>query len=169
MCSSPSVIARSSYAELSRLRVGDGPIPTLEGLLTLVSGRRPLLIEVKTADDIRRWVRAMRRVLIAYHGPFGIMSFDARIPRLLKTGIPTVRRGLVIRDRLSPLKRGLALWLADPHFVAVERTALAKPWVSRIRQRMPVYSWTIATAEQRLQAEVHADALIWEADGRPRN
>jgi hypothetical protein len=32
---------------------------------------------------------------------------------------------------------------------------------------MPVYSWTIATAEQRAQAEVHADALIWEADGRP--
>jgi len=32
---------------------------------------------------------------------------------------------------------------------------------------MPVYSWTIATVEQRLQAQVHADALIWEADGRP--
>jgi hypothetical protein len=33
---------------------------------------------------------------------------------------------------------------------------------------MPVYSWTIRTADQRAQAQVQADALIWEADGRPR-
>jgi len=33
---------------------------------------------------------------------------------------------------------------------------------------MPVYSWTIRTAEERRQAEVQADALIWEGDGRPR-
>ena len=63
----------------------------------------------------------------------------------------------------------VAIWFADPDFIAVERTALAKPWVARLRERMPVYSWTIATAEQRSQAQVHADALIWEADGRPRN
>jgi hypothetical protein len=97
------------------------------------------------------------------------MSFDPRIPRLLKTNMPDVRRGLVIRDTLSPMRRRAALWLSDPDFVAVERTALAKPWVARIRGRMPVYSWTIATAEQRSQAQVHADALIWEANGGPRN
>ena len=30
------------------------------------------------------------------------MSFDPRIPRLLKTNMPDVRRGLVIRDSLPP-------------------------------------------------------------------
>ena len=169
MCSSRLVIGKATHDELSRLRVGGGPIPTLESLFSLLKGQVPLLIEVKTAADIWRWVPALRSVLADYPGSFGIMSFDARIPRLLKTNLPAVRRGLVIRDSLSPLKRRLALWLADPDFVAVERTALAKPWVSRIRERMPVYSWTIRTAEQRLQAHVHADALIWEGDGRPRN
>ena len=169
MCSSRLVIGKSKHAELSRLRVGEGPIPTLESLLGLVDGRAPLLIEVKTADDIWRWVPALRRDLARYEGPFGIMSFDARIPRLLKTNMPDFRRGLVIRDSLSTLRRRAALWIADPDFVAVERTALARPWVARIRERMPVYSWTIATPEQRSQAQVHADALIWEGDGRPRN
>ena len=56
---------------------------------------------------------------------------------------------------------------ADPHFIAVERAAVAKPWVAAARERMPVYSWTIRGPQQRLQAQVHADALIWEADGRP--
>jgi len=50
----------------------------------------------------------------------------------------------------------------------VDRAALGKRWVERVRRRMPVYSWTIRTSEQREQARVQADALIWEADGRPR-
>ena len=59
--------------------------------------------------------------------------------------------------------------LADPHFLAVDRAALGKPWVARARRRMPVYSWTIRTAAERAAAERSADALIWEADGRPRS
>lgn len=169
MCSSALVVRESTHAELSCLHVGGGPIPTLESLLTLVKGVRPLLIEVKTADDIWRWVPALRRDLSSYGGPYGVMSFDPRIPCLLKTNMPEVRRGLVIRDVLPAWKRAMAFWLANPDFIAVERTALAKPWVARARMRMPVYSWTIRTPEERAQAEVHADALIWEADGRPRS
>ena len=169
MCSSRMVLGRSTFAELSRLRVGEGPIPTLQSLFSLVKGEVPLLIEVKTADDLLRWAPALRAVIADYDGPLGIMSFDPRIPRLLKTNMPEVRRGLVVRDRLPPMRRRVALWLADPDFLAVERTALAKPWVAKLRERMPVYSWTITTPEQRSQAQVHADALIWEADGRPRN
>ena len=60
------------------------------------------------------------------------------------------------------------MWLADPQFLAVDRAALGKAWVARVRRRMPVYSWTIRTPSERAQATVHADALIWEADGRPR-
>jgi len=167
MCSSPLMIGKSTHAELSRLHVGDGPIPTLESLLELVDGRVPLLLEVKVENDIWRWMPAFRRALKDYRGPYGIMSFDPRVPRLLKTNLPEVRRGLVIRERLPAVKRRVALWLADPHFIAVERTALTSAWIARARRRMPAYSWTIKDPEQRAQAEVHADALIWEADGRP--
>jgi hypothetical protein len=95
------------------------------------------------------------------------MSFDPRLSRLLKTNWPTARRGLVVSDRLSPLKRWLAMRLADPDFLAVDKETLGKPWVARARERMPVYTWTIRTADERSQARVQADALIWEADGRP--
>jgi len=167
MCASPAVIGRSTLAELARLRLGDGPIPTLESLLALVAGKAPLLLEVKVADDIWRWVPALRRCLRGYAGPFGVMSFDARLPRLLKTNWPQVRRGLVVRDSLPPLKRAFALWLAAPDFVAVDVQALGKPWVGRVRRRVPVYSWTVRSREQLATARVHADAPIWEADGRP--
>lgn len=168
MCASPVKIADSTLQELSRLRVGEHPIPTLESLLALVDGRVPLLLEVKVDHDIWRWAPALKKALGGYGGPFGVMSFDPRIPRLMKTNMPDVRRGLVIRDSLPAFRRRVAMWLADPHFLAVDRAALGKSWVARARRSMPVYSWTIRSAAERAQAEVQADALIWEADGRPR-
>jgi len=169
ICGSPLKVGQTRWAELSRLSVGEHPIPTLESLFMLVGGRVPLLLEVKIEKDLWRWKHAFGPALRGYPGPFGVMSFDPRIVKILKENMPDVRRGLVIRDSLSPLRRLLAIWLADPQFIAVERTALGKPWVNRARARMPVYSWTITSAEQRAQAAVQADALIWEGDGRPRN
>ena len=169
ICGSPLRIGQSSWQELSRLSVGEHPIPTLESLFSLVAGRVPLLLEIKVENDLWRWEHALGPVLSGYSGPFGVMSFDPRISRLLKTNMPNVRRGLIVRDRLSPLRRHIALWLADPHFVAVNKAALGKRWVSRLRARMPLYTWTIRTPAERAQAEVQANALIWEGDGRPRN
>ena len=168
MCGSPVRMGRTSWRNLSRLRVGEHPIPTLESLLTLVAGRVPLLLEVKVESDIWRWAPVLKSALRNYRGAFGVMSFDPRVSRLMKTHMPQVRRGLVIKDSLPAVRRGMAMWLADPQFIAVDRAALGKSWVERSRRRMPVYSWTIRTAEQRAQASVQADALIWEADGRPR-
>jgi glycerophosphoryl diester phosphodiesterase len=167
MCSNPLVIGESTYEEIGQLAVGDGPVPTLESLLSLVDGRVPLLLEVKVEGDVWRWVPALKDALKQYRGPHGVMSFDPRIPRLLKTNHPRVRRGLVVREALSANKRRLAMWLADPHFLAVDRLALEQSWVARVRRRMPVYSWTIRGPQQRVTAQVHADSLIWEADGRP--
>lgn len=169
LCASRLRIAESTLAELGRLSIGGHPIPTLESLLSLVDGRRPLLLEAKVENDVWRWMPALRSAFGDYRGPFGVMSFDPRIARLLKTNLPGVRRGLVIRATLSPLRRRAAMWLADPDFLAVDRAALFQPWVARARRRAPVYTWTIRTVEQRRQAEVQADALIWEGDGRPRS
>jgi glycerophosphoryl diester phosphodiesterase len=167
ICASPLKVGESSLGELARLRVGEHSLPTLRSLLMLGAGKVPLLLEVKVGEDIWRWSPALAGELTGYRGPFGVMSFDPRISRLLKTNMPDVRRGLVVRDGLPAWRRTVAMALADPQFIAVDRSALGKSWVARVRCRMPVYSWTIRTPAERAQASVHADALIWEADGRP--
>ncbi len=169
MCASPMRIGQSTHHELKRLRVGEGPIPTLASLLSMVAGRVPLLLEAKVDGDIWRWIPALRAALAGYAGKFGVMSFDPRLPRLLKTNMPAVRRGLVVRDSLPPLRRWFAMRLASADFLAVDRAALGKPWVARARRQLPVYGWTIRTSAERETAEIHADALIWEGDGRPRS
>ena len=87
---------------------------------------------------------------------------------LVQVGDVALFAALIGALDLAPAwKRRLAMWLADPHFLAVETEALAKPWVARARRRMPVYTWTVCNAGLRRQASVHADAAIWENDGRP--
>ncbi len=167
LCGSHTVIGRSTLADLSRFTVGNHPIPTLGQLLKLVAGRVPLLLEAKIDDRFWRFGPALLTSLDGYRGRFGVMSYDPRLPRWLKTNAPAVRRGLVIADSLKPLKRLFAMWLADPDFIAVERHALGKAWVERLRKRFPVYSWTITSRAERATAAIHADALIWEANGRP--
>ncbi|HET7709692.1 MAG TPA: glycerophosphodiester phosphodiesterase family protein [Sphingomicrobium sp.] len=168
MCGIPMRIGQSSLASLGRLSLGGQPIPTLESLLHLIDGRVPVLLEIKVDGDLWCWIAALQAGLRDYGGTFAVMSFEPRLLRLLKTNLPDVRRGLLLRDRTLQLKRRLAMWLADPHFVGMEFAGLHRPWVARLRHRLPVYCWTVRTAEQRAQAEVQADALIWEGDGRPR-
>src|SRR6476469_351992 len=88
ICGSPLKVGKNDWQELSRLRVGEHPIPTLESLLRLVDGRVPLLLEVKVERDILRWAPALTSALGGYRGAFGVMSFDPRISRLIKTNMP---------------------------------------------------------------------------------
>jgi glycerophosphoryl diester phosphodiesterase len=169
LCRSPAVIARSTLAELGRLRVGSEPIPTLGQLLSLVAGRVPLLLEAKIDEPFRRFGPALLAALADYRGRFGVMSFDPRLPRWLKANAPHVRRGLVVRERLSSTRRWGSMMLSDPQFIAVDRAALGQHWVARARRRVPVYAWTIRTADERRAVGPLTDALIWEADGRPRS
>lgn len=167
LCGDPAIIGRSAFADLRHLRVGEQPIPHLSDMLRMVAGRVPMLIEVKIGGDLWRWLAPLQRALAGYAGAFGIMSFDPRLVRLLKTNMPGWRRGLVVPDRLAPWQRRLYLALADPDFLAVETTAAARPWVAAERARRPVYSWTVRTPADRSALSKRVDALIWEGDGRP--
>ncbi len=167
LCGSPEVIGQSNLANLAHLTVGGHPLPTLAQLLTLIAGRAPMLLEAKVNGDLFRFGRSLVAALESYEGPFGIMSFHPGLLRWLKTNAPHLRRGLVIRETLPPLKRWIAMKLADPAFLAVDVGAIDRRWVAAARTIMPVYTWTVRTRADRALALAKADALIWEADGRP--
>lgn len=169
LCGNPVVLSAAPAERLSALRLaetGEG-IPALADLLGLVAGRVPLLLELKIERNVPRFSAAVVAALADYDGPVGVMSFAAGVGRWLRLNAPRVRRGLVVSERVSPLARWARIRRADPHFLAVKRTEIGKPWLRAARAAMPVYCWTVRTADERGSAAVHADALIWEANGRP--
>jgi len=172
MCDAALEVERTPTALLSCQRLHDSGefIPTLFELLDLVRGEVPLLIELKTHDgNAGPLCTEVAYDLAPMSGPVGVMSFDPQVGLWLRRNAPHIRRGLVVRHDLPFLKRRSALLMAGPQFLAVDCGALHQSWVTRARKRMPVYTWTVRTPAERAQAEVQADSLIWEGDGRPRS
>ena len=170
MCASALAVESTRAEKLCGQRLFDTGehIPLLDELLQLVAGKVPLLIELKCrGGNAARLAEAVAATLADYAGPAGVMSFESRAIKWFARRRPDRRRGLVISERAGMIDRWSSLWSASPHFLAVDRGAISRTWVAKQRAKRCIYSWTIRSAADRQTAEIHADALIWEGDGRP--
>jgi glycerophosphoryl diester phosphodiesterase len=170
LCASALAVESTPAAVLAGQKLFDSNehIPLLGEVLKLVAGQVPLLVEVKCrGGNAAQLARTVAAELEAYPGPVGVMSFEASVGKWLARHEPELRRGLVISERAGAFDRWRSIRSASPHFFAIDCGALARPWVAKVRRNRRVYSWTICTPSQRQTAEIHADALIWEGDGRP--
>jgi len=172
LCASALTVEATSAAVLTAQRLFDSDehMPRLRDLLDLVAGTVPILVELKCrGGNAARLAQAVWNLLAVYAGPVGVMSFEPKATRWFGRHAPDLRRGLVISERASAFDRWRGIAISGPHFLAVDRAALGRAWTARARRKHRLYSWTIRSAEQRETAEIHADALIWEGDGRPRS
>ncbi len=147
----------------------------LEDLLALVDGQVPILIEIKSRPgyDVKRSCRAVAAVLAGYGGLHAVMSFDPRVSRWFRKHMPETVRGLVMREdevgfTQKAWQRHLALWLAQPEFIAYHVAALPNRMISPLREvGIPVLIWTVDTPGLLDHARIHADAAIVEGAGVP--
>jgi glycerophosphoryl diester phosphodiesterase len=151
---------------------------SLGDLCTLVAGRVPLVIEVKSHfDGDRQLVRRMSQVLAAYRGPVVGMSFDPDQVMALRETMPQLVRGIVAERHYteadwpaaSPRQRRdmthlRHAWRSRPHFVAywVNELPATAPWIAHHVFGLPLLTWTVRTQEQRQRAARYADQMIFE-------
>ena len=151
---------------------------TLTELCTLVAGRVPLVIEVKSHfDGDRKLVTRMAQVLSSYAGPAVGMSFDPDQVIALRELIPNCPRGIVAERHYSPedwpeaseaQRRGMThlrhFFRTRPDFVAywVNELPSPAPWIARNIFGCPLLTWTVRTADQRERAARHSDQMIFE-------
>jgi glycerophosphoryl diester phosphodiesterase len=167
-------------AELKAVTFKNTPerMMSLGDLCTLVAGRVPLVIEVKSHfDGDRKLVSRMAEVLAGYSGPAVGMSFDPDQVLALCELLPSRARGIVAereytqeewpeasaeqRHGMTHLRHALR---TRPHFVAywVNELPAAAPWIARNIFGLPLLTWTVKTPEQRARAARHADQMIFE-------
>ncbi|WP_420854297.1 glycerophosphodiester phosphodiesterase family protein [Sphingomicrobium nitratireducens] len=170
LCGEKMRVAQADAGTIGRWRLkgGEERVPTLAAMLDMVGGRVPILLELKEEHRNGERIAAATLAAIAgYDGPVGLMSFSARAIRFVREAAPEVRRGLVLSDRDVPLRRWDKVRRAKPQFLAAKVAILSAPWVHRLREEMPVYSWTARSPGDLAEVERYADAPIWEGDGRP--
>lgn len=130
VCGADKKIAECSYGELLfyRLCGTDERIPSFSEVLQVVSGRVPLLVELKHSKQNDLLCRKTAALLDAYQGPYCIESFHPGIVRWFYKNRPHVVRGQLSGGRKSfsgiPSWQGAVLSalltnaVNRPHFVA---------------------------------------------------
>ena len=173
-------LLQKTAAELKAVRFEntDEHMMTLADLCSLVAGRVPLVIEVKSHfDGDRKLVKRMAEVLASYQGPAVGMSFDPDQVLALRELLPSRPRGIVAQRsyedeywaKLTEAQRDGMLYLrhgfqTQPHFVAfkVDHLPAPAPWIARNVFGCALLGWTVRTPEQRTRVGQYADQMIFE-------
>lgn len=163
-------------AELGALSLAgtDQTIPTLSEVLSLVSGRVPLLVELKGEDTNVSLCEKLAALLRNYEGTYCLESFNPLLIGKMKKHLPNAFRGLLYtnvckeKNKSSLLNRlltAMALnFLAKPNFIAYHqgyRDALPVRLTTRL-WRAPKFVWTVRTEEELAAARQHGEHPIFE-------
>ncbi|NJO54533.1 MAG: glycerophosphodiester phosphodiesterase [Bacteroidales bacterium] len=147
-------------------------------LLTLVAGRVPLIVELKSRfdGDLRLAGRAAE-VAAPYAGPLALMSFDPAQVAALRTLAPGIVRGITAErhyadpewDHLPAWRKqvlgNLLHWPSSrAQFVAfcVGDLPTAATQIARRLLGLPLLAWTVRTPKDRARAGRWADQMIFE-------
>ena len=124
----------------ARLCGTDSMIPTFEDVLMLVSGKVPLLIEVKEDENYEELMPKLMSLLERYEGEYMIESFDPRIVLWLKKNHPSVIRGQLSSKNIREVKNRLLKFIlgnmflnviTKPHFIAYLYTEVTPKFYKR--------------------------------------
>jgi len=178
--SGPIVRVTQCQLKTLRHRIGGAQILTFAELLELVSGRVPLLIEIKSEWEApqKSFLKHITTTASAYNGPIALMSFDPAIMTGIRSLAPNLPRGMISGNyigkgwwgrkitakRASSLRNFLESGPVAPDFYAYDVNALPTPVTEYARavHGLPLFTWTVRTAKQRRIAAQWADAMIFE-------
>jgi glycerophosphoryl diester phosphodiesterase len=173
-------VSERTAAELSKIKLAasNDTIPSLADLLTLVAGKTPLVLELKSPwSGDTSLAEKVAAQLLDYAGPVAAMSFDPDLVAALKSHAPGLPRGIVAErwyryrdwDFLSfGRKQSLGLLLhvfrTQPHFVAYAQFDLPAiaPLIARFLFGMRLLTWTVRTEKERARVSKWVNQLIFE-------
>lgn len=170
-------VESSTYEELSKLRLAGTQehIPLFSDVLEMVSGRVPLLVEIKTEGMHSSSInRKTSQLLRFYKGKYALQSFSPFSVRWFRKCAPWDPRGQ-LSSTFRPWEKGvpkivqfcarhlLLNFLGRPNFISYCRDGLHAPVVQRLRRHgLPVLAWTVRSASEAAQARKLCDTIIFE-------
>ena len=158
-----------SYDQIKQYRLNDTEytIPLLKQVLDLVAGRVPILIEIKTNNNMKKLVPKLKSELDAYKGKVFIQSFNPFVLRRCYKAMPNILRGQLssffVGDRLKiykkiPIKKLFFKSFSHIDFVSYNLNNLPNKYVDKVD--VPVLAWTVKTEEDYKKAKQNANNII---------
>jgi glycerophosphoryl diester phosphodiesterase len=179
LTSQTGLVAQTNCQDLQAMALGGtgDTIPSLKQLLSLIGGRVPVFIEMKSEWDKSPLIaQHIASNIEGYKGDAALMSFDPHLVSQAKKHAPQRPVGLVA-DRFQAnawphLNKGqrfylrwlIAAFLQSPDFLAYDAKALPSLWPATVKRllNMPCLSWTVRSQAQAESLRPYVDQIIFE-------
>lgn len=164
------IVEESTYQELNDQNIIH--IPLLEEVLDLVSGKVPLLIEIKQPNKVGTLETKLMNTLMNYQGTYAIQSFNPKVLYWFKKHYPNILRGQLsysFKNKKIPayqkfiLKNMLFNSVTKPHFISYKYNELSFNKIKYYQAKgLKVLGWTITNKEDYNYYKQIYDNLICE-------
>jgi len=150
-----------------KLNGSEETIPSFKKVLSLVAGKVPVLVEVKTELNTKKICKCLVEELKDYQGQVFVQSFNPFVLRYFFKNCPQYLRGQLSSffkgSKFGFFKRILVKGLrlnkfAHIDFVAYNIDNLPNKYVKK--SNLPILAWTIKTEEQLNKAKISANNVI---------
>lgn len=162
-----------NYDEIKNLKLYDTDevIPLLTDVLKLVSGKVPLIIELKTDVKVGKLEREVLKILQSYEGKFCIKSFNPLSIYYIKRKNSHIIRGQLVSELKNEkmnkllkiiLSKMLFNFIVKPDFISCDIKFVAHKRIQKLRKNKVILGWTIRNKSNMEKAKKYCDNFIVE-------
>ncbi|HOE56242.1 MAG TPA: glycerophosphodiester phosphodiesterase family protein [Bacillota bacterium] len=163
-----------SYKEIEHLTLYDSEhkIPLLESVLELVNEKVPIVIEIKSGEEVGFLESELYAIIKRYKGEFVIQSFNPYSMKWFKENAPGIIRGQLSGDFKNEnlpfykkflLKNLLLNKESSPSFINYDINCMPNWRLEWERKKgLLILGWTAKTKEQYEIAKKYCDNVVFE-------
>ena len=171
------IFSKTEIGSLSLKGTSDH-IPTLSEFLDVIAGRVPLICEIKSQfDGSIAAVQRVAEVIASYEGPIALKSFDPIMVEATAHHAPDRPRGFIGESVYDDPEWDFLTAKQKKEFATLHSLDEMKldflswyikdldhptPQLARGSLGLPIMSWTVRTADQRIKAQRYADQIVFE-------
>lgn len=171
------IFSKTEIGSLSLKGTSDH-IPTLSEFLDVIAGRVPLICEIKSRfDGSIAAVQRVAEVIASYEGPIALKSFDPIMVEATEHHAPDRPRGFIGESVYDDPEWDFLSAEQKKDFATLQSLDAMKldflswyikdldhptPQLARGSLGLPIMSWTVRTADQRIKAQRYADQIVFE-------
>ncbi len=155
LCGVNKIVETLNYDDLSKIKIkNEYTIPTLEQVMHIVSGKVPILIEIKDLDNNSKFEEELVKLLDNYKGKFAIHSMNPFVIDWLYKNRKDYVIGLIVLNELN--------------FKLVKKYTKKIDFISIYKKQIPFkfdkikIAWTIKNKDEYLKYKDLCDNLICE-------
>ena len=167
-------ITTMTLSEIKKLKLlgTENKIPTFEDVLLQVSGKVPILIEVKPNSKYKELMEKLINLLEKYNGKYSIQSFDPRIVYWLKKNMPQISRGQIssknireVKSRILKILLGKMVFnvITKPNFISYQYLSINEKFYKKQKNKgREVIAWTLKNKEDYEKIRDYCDMVVFE-------